>query len=285
MTTKPPATCRRVDDTYLTRQHHPDCKSTACTGCQPCTHDHAGNPVRHCPVRRYCTSHLSPLEHACPDCLGRIRRNLRTIPEQLARMPAWAIDAGIESEQMMLTRPAQHPADYTRQQVANAAAGLVTFEPDYRDPYYALVMREQHIRWMLGHPPTCAQPLTRTTDYLDRVLDQLATPEHLPLLADLARTARSIHDHLDQLEHNSHLPDLGAPCPNCGPKPPQLQRRRSHWCTRPDCTREHDATGAKDTWECPSCGAWWTEADYRLWVSEDAHTLRTAGNKRGSVVP
>ena len=46
MTTKPHATCRRVDDTYLTRQHHPDCKSTACTGCQPCTHDHAGNPGR-----------------------------------------------------------------------------------------------------------------------------------------------------------------------------------------------------------------------------------------------
>ena len=32
-----------------------------------------------------------------------------------------AIDAGINSEQMMLTRPATHPTDYTRQQIANAS--------------------------------------------------------------------------------------------------------------------------------------------------------------------
>jgi len=268
--------CRRDTEGYWLRAHRDDCRDRRCAGCVPCSHDDNGNPVRHCQVRRTCTSHLGPGEECCPKCLGLIKSDLAEILNGAARASDVAVDDGIDSAAMVLAGPSANPILNGWYSVNAAKQGYEVDDPDKNDPYRVLAGREQMIREELGHDETilCSDTLSATVQYLRWVLPDLATEERLWMLLDLADRARQLRAHIDGIEHNSRTPDRGVECPACPSskeKPaPRLIRKWAHHCTKPDCTREHDTTGARDTWQCPrNPEHWWSEADYRLWVADD----------------
>lgn len=284
--------CQRDDDGYRLREHQDDCRDRACPGCQPCTHDDAGNPVRHCNISWRCTTHLSDNEYACPRCLIMIRRNLTGILDALTAMPPEAEETGIEGAALTYAGPSAHPDSYRARMLNNAATGGDTEDYDQLDPWAMLGVRERMIRVDLGHAdriltsPTLAQ----TCAYLDWVLTDLARDEQQTVIvSDLLSETGRLRSHLEAVLHDSRSPEKGAPCPRCprpkpedrddpdAPRAPRLVKRWAHYCDREDCTREHDTTGARDTWQCPrDDDHWWSEADYRLRVSDDylAHAQR-----------
>lgn len=274
------AGCRNEGGRYVLREHARECVARDCPGCLPCSHDEHGNPVRHCPLRRRCTSHLQPHEQVCPGCLAKLRSVLAQILDAAAMMLDVAIDDGLESAAANLAGPVANPVLHRWRLINARRQGVDVEEPDDRDPYTALATRERMIREELGHDETtlCSETLSGSVDYLRWVLDDLAgDAEHLPLLLDLRETADGVLAHLEAVAHDSRQPERGALCPACpepvtddDPAPPRLVRRWAHWCDREDCTREHDTSGARDTWVCPrNRDHWWTEAEYRMWVSED----------------
>lgn len=264
--------CRRTSDGYARKTHRDDCRSSSCPGCVPCTHDANGNPVRHCGVLRTCTAHLGWDEWACPKCLGRTKSDLAEIIAGAAQASVVAQDDGIDSAAMVLAGPSAHPIKHRWDLVNARAAGHEVDDPSKVDPYFVLAGREEMIRTELGHDDTilCSESLSETVQYLRWVLPDLATEERLWMLLDLAETSRHLRGYIEGAEHNSRTPDLGVECPACESKPPLLVRKFAHWCDKPDCTREHDISGARDTWQCPRVPEhWWSEADYRLWVAAD----------------
>ena len=92
----------------------------------------------------------------------------------------------------------------------------------------------------------------------------------------LTREVRECRQHLEAVHRDSRRPDRGAPCWLCPTPAPRLEMRRGHWCDDPTCEREHDATGARDTWVCPNNPRehWWAEAEYRYAVAVEARDLR-----------
>lgn len=269
------STCHRDHDAYWLKTHRDDCRDNRCAGCVPCAHDDHGNPVRHCEIRRSCTSHLGWAEHACPRCLGRIRTDLADLLDVMALMPAEAEHAGIDSAAMVLAGPVANPVRHRWRLVNAVRAGeslKLIEEPDERDPYTALATRERVIREELGHDTEtlCSDTLAACVGYLTWVLPDLTGEDRLPLLLDLADAARHARAYAEAVEHDSRTPERGAPCPRCKKPKPRLVRRWAHWCDDADCEREHDTTGARDTWQCPrEADHWWSEADYRLRVSDD----------------
>ena len=265
-------TCSRTGDTYATRDHRRECVARDCPGCQPCTHDDRGTPVRHCEARWKCTTHLAPNLYACARCTDKVRANLTRIITALAAMPIEAEDAGLAAEALIYAGPSAHPGAWRARMLHNAAHDRPTEDPDQNDPWHMLGVRERRIRLELGHDRLLVSPsLTSTCGYLDWVLTDLArNPDHLGYVRDLLTETGRLADHLEAVLRDSKTPERGAPCPRCPTPAPRLLRRWAHWCDEPDCDREHDLTGARDTWQCPrTVEHWWSEADYRLWVSDD----------------
>lgn len=269
--------CRWVDGAYLLRTHRNDCANRGCEGCTPCEADEHGNPVRHCEARRRCTGHLAWGEHVCPDCIGRIRRDMRATLDEMALMPTEAEHAGIDSAAATLAGPVANRVLASWRLINASRAGLDVEELDESDPYTALSLRERMIREDLGHDlDTLVSPtLAGVIDYLDRVLPVLARDSgQVLVVADLLATAARVRGRAESARHNDRKPEVGVECPACPSteeKPaPRLRRQWAHWCADPYCEREHDTTGARDNWQCPADKThWWSEADYRLWVSGD----------------
>lgn len=273
--------CRwdRTAERHLLREHRPDCTSPICRGCQPCRHDDDGNPVRHCRVRRRCTSHLGWDEHACPGCLARIRANLDGLQTALAAMPAEAAERGIDSEPANLAGP---HADYVTAswRLINAdRAGESVEELDMLDPYTCLTFHERTIRELLGHDSeTLVSPtIAGCAGYLGWVLTDLARDESMvPILADLLATTARLRDHAETVLRDSRAPERGAPCRSCPAPAPRLILRRGHWCEDPDCDREHYADDSGDRWVCPEDRDHeWSAEDYRRWVYADARAAKS----------
>jgi hypothetical protein len=286
-TDRTPCRWDRTAEAYLLRTHRPDCTGNSCDGCQPCTHDDAGNPVHHCPVRRRCTSHLGWTERAsCPTCLGKIRSNLTAITEAVAVMPTEAEEQGVDSAAAEMAGP---HADYVTAswRLINAHRnGEQVEELDLRDPYTCLTLHERTIREDLGHDGTTlvSPTLAATCGYLAWVLTDLARDETqanalASLLADTAR----LRGHLEALLRDAQTPERGAPCPECSDagRVERLHRRYPHYCDDPECERLHftvvmdGATGeprpdtSADVWVCPANRRhWWTHDDYEKWVEE-----------------
>lgn len=275
--------CQRDADGYRLPEHQADCRDRFCPGCIECTHDEAGNPIRHCGVRWRCTSHLGPDEHACPRCLGMIRRNLSGILNALAAMPEEAAE-GSDSA-LSYAGPSAHPDGYRVRMLYNDRHGLDTEDYDQLDPWAMLGVRERMIREDLGHDQRIltSPSLGETCAYLDWVLTDLARDEQQTIVvADLLAETSRLRSHLEAVLRDSRAPEKGAPCPECPPRhcergcddcphpAPRLVKRWAHYCDREDCDREHDTTGARDTWQCPRVSEhWWSEADYRMRISDD----------------
>lgn len=248
----------RKAEAHVTREHRADCVSAACGGCQPCTHDDAGNPVRHCRTRLRCKSHLGWSEHTCPECLGKIRANLTAILTALALMPREAEFRGIDSEPANLAGP---HADYVTAQwrLVNAdRSGEIVEELDMRDPYTCLTLHERTIREDLGHDGTTlvSATIAASAGYLSWVLTDLARLEDqtIELVALLSDTAR-LRIHVEAALRDGRTPERGVPCPECvgaGAAPRRLERRFGHWCDDEDCEREHYLDDTADEWVCPT---------------------------------
>lgn len=270
-------TCRfeREAKKHLTREHLADCTSVLCSGCRPCTHDEHGNPVRHCRVRNRCTSHLGWTEHACPECLGKIRANLTNIVTLLALMPDEALEQGINSEAANLAGP---HADYVTAQWAlvNAdRAGYSVEELDLSDPYTCLTMHERTIREDLGHDEeTLVSPtIAASAGYLAWVLTDLARDEGRALhLSGLLGDTAELVAHMESARRNQRQIERGVPCPDCvaEEKPAQrLVRHYGHWCVREGCQNLHYLDDSGDTWRCPVDPEHeWSHADYEARLVE-----------------
>lgn len=267
-------TCRydRATKKHLTREHLPECVDVLCAGCRPCTHEE-GNPVRHCRTRARCTSHLGWTEHACPECLGKIRANLTNVVELLALMPEEATEQGINSEAANLAGPhADYVTSQWRQKNA-AVAGVDVEELDMRDPYTCLTMYERFIREDLGHDAeTLVSPtIAASAGYLAWVLTDLARDEeHAQHLTGLLGSTSELVSHMEGARRNDTKPERGVPCPDCVREErdaPRLVRRYGHWCVRDGCERLHYLDDSGDTWCCSSCGSEWSHEDYDRWLT------------------
>lgn len=294
-------TWNRDRELHVLPEHVPACVDRGCNGCKPCTHDDHGNPVTHCRARTSCTEHL---DHAhprtCPRCIARVRNDLTHIERLTALMVDQAIVDGLQSNAAMIAGPTGDPAVIQAHTVelVRAAAGvddptapvaraLAAWGDDTRDenhPLYVLRDWEQRIRDHYDHPiPRFTEKdvldprhigtprpatLSRSVSYLSWVLTDVA---QTALFADLATEVEQVKKFLESVLAASRAPERGAPCKDCDEPAPRLERRRAHWCDKDDCTREHDTTGARDTWVCPrNRSHWWTEADYRKWSYERA---------------
>lgn len=269
MTTSKP--CRYVPGYgHYLRTHELTCHDNTCDGCQPCTHDQ-GSPVRHCTARTSCGQHL-PDDHAqtCPRCIGRTRDDINAILDAVNQLPAEALEEGVNSEAANLAGPAADPFTWTRNRVRQLRAGTPATSIDPEDPHHPkavlgrweLMIRE-HYNQLLPDDFT----IHNAARYLLGVIGLVAQDPEQDW-AQLAAELRACRSHLEDVLHTARRPETGAPCPGCEAAPP-LHKVYAHWCEQVDCTREHDRTGAKDTWRCPACRSTWTEAEYRLWVADD----------------
>lgn len=294
--------CKARVGGYYLPEHLPTCRDRECPGCKPCTHDQAGNPVDHCTARDHCSEHLDrshPL--TCPRCIARVRGNLAEIEHLTSLMLPEAIITGLDSDAAVIAGPAAHPGGvdamrvYVRGHVEHwmtagriddhDAARILADLPldDDRHPYTLLARWELHLRAHYGHPAprwhAPGQPhhghekpvtLASAVSYLSWLLTDLAQDPDGEF-AKFATEVRGCRAHLENVLANSHAPVRGAPCPECPIPAPKLQLRRAHWCDDEDCTREHDLTGARDTWVCPANPDkhWWQEATYRLRVEDE----------------
>jgi len=271
--------CRwdRAAKKHLTREHLPECVDILCAGCRPCTHED-GNPVRHCRTRLRCTSHLGWTEHACPECLGKIRANLTNVLNLLALMPKEATEQGINSEAANLAGP---HADYVTSmwRLVNAdRAGQAVEELDMTDPYTCLTMYERHIREDLGHAETTlvSATIAASAGYLSWVLTDLARDEEkAEHLTGLLGSTSALVSHMESARRNDSKPDRGTPCPVCvergmeaGKDAPRLVRHYGHWCLKTGCERLHYLDDSGDVWRCGECGSEWSHEDYDRWLTE-----------------
>jgi hypothetical protein len=253
--------CRYVEGYgYYLRAHELNCRDK-CDGCQPCTHDDAGNPVRHCTARERCTSHLNSSERlTCATCIGRTRQHLAEIVKLHAEMSDEAAEAGVNSEAAVLAGPAADPEQWSARRIdTSRRTGTQIGELDPTDPQHPLTVLgtwDFMLREDYDQPTDKFCTVVSAAAYLDGLLTRLAQdPEQdWPLFAREVSACRS---HLADVLHESRRPERGAPCPSCEAEPP-LVKHYNH----------RDLTGATDEWRC-SCGAKWTEAEYRLWVADD----------------
>jgi len=282
--------CRYVEDWgFHLPEHEPTCRARECNGCKPCTHDDNGNPIKHCGARKSCTEHLDdahPL--TCPRCIARVRNDLDEITRLSALMLPEAVEGGIESTAAVLAGPATNPAQvseiraFVRGHVQHRMMGgtmtddqamkVLAALPDDDDhhPYTLLGRWELMLAEDYGHERKGRITIASAASYLSWLLTDMAQDERqdFALFASEIATCRS---HLEAVLGASRKPERGAPCWKCGTPAPRLTRRRAHWCTNEDCTREHDTTGARDTWVCPdNPDHWWPEADYRRATAADA---------------
>ncbi len=247
-------TCKRTDDGW-TRDG------------EPCRTDHNGNPTRHCQTRIRCGRHLAWGEHTCPSCIGDIRRDLRDIEDLATLMDVEATFAGVDSEAANLAGPSADPlAWHWRRANTVRAAWLdgatldarmtlhAAMEPDMLHPRMCLGTWEHVLREDLQQDlvTPISATLAGSRRYLDWVLTDLAHDEDRTLvLADMAADLRRCRAHLEAVNRDSRVPDLGHACFLCPDPAPRLVRHFGHWCEADDCERLHFADDTADTWACP----------------------------------
>ena len=257
--------CRHVPTYgYYLPEHLRDCTDHECIGCKPCEpKTPEGIPLEHC-AGHNCTEHIAAGMLNCPRCIGRTRDDLTAIEQLAALMIHEAIADGIEGEAANLAGPALDPIKAHWQRVDMLRADHSLIELPDEDSHtltvlgrWELMLREDYEQDYSDLPPIT---IAGARAYLNGILDRLAQDreQDWPLFASEIRACRS---HLEAALHDSRTPEKGAPCPSCPtePKPPALVKHYVIW----------DRSGAHDYWRCPTCGARWLDAEYRLWVGED----------------
>jgi hypothetical protein len=246
----------------------------------PCRRDEYGDPTYHCTARKSCASHIGADDLTCPRCVGRARRDLRTIRDLAPLMLTVAIGAGVNSEAANLAGPAADVEAWTWRKVAALNGGSwhvsLVEDDDEEHPYTVLTRWQLMLSEDYGHELPDRLTTLGAADYLDRHLTRIAQDDgqDFPLLA---RELRRCRNHLESVMRDSGRKERGAPCPICkeDERMVRLTREYGHWCEDEDCERIHYDTDEGDAWVCPRNRSHvWTEKDYRAWV-EDRET-RTA---------
>lgn len=274
-------TCRYDTELgYLSASHWPACKDTGCAGCLPCEHDDDGREIRHCLGHR-CTNHLADHERLhCGHCVRATTNSLRKIGQLAELLPVLAMEQGrLNSEAMSLAGPAPRPSKVRERRVALMRL-IASLPPEVRDraraalpdedphhPYTVLGRWDMMLREDYDEPTILLVTIPRSIAYLVGKTPVMAQdPEQdFPQFATEIRTCLR---HLEAVLQIVRRPEKGAPCPVCEAPSKPLIKRYSHWCDDPDCTRQHDVTGARDTWVCQVNPRehWWSDTDYRLWL-------------------
>jgi hypothetical protein len=295
---RPKTACRYVGDDWVTREHLRDCDDSGCEGCKPCGEDH-------CALHGRCPNHVNVNAGVitCPSCIADFRANVAEVETLTALVHAELEHAPIEdggpfpdpSEVVVLSGPFADPdqidarrAFVHRQYEARGwcdypKLALLDFEDNH--PTEVLARMERDLRHEYGQPEADELPaqwplphtvqadvLSRSCAYLTRMLD--GRFPHDERFEQCDTTIHDLRTHLEAVLSDSRAPETGAPCPTCVTdplvKPKPLVLRRGHWCEDPECTREHDKTGAHDRWVCPlNSRHEFTVAEYRLRIGNE----------------
>lgn len=253
--------CRYVNGYgHYLRSHAMNCNDRSCEGCQPCTHDNDGHPVRHCQGRRSCCSHLDPgTPLVCPRCIARVRHDLSKIVNGVQLLPDEAETDGVDSEAMTLNGPTADPVAWSLRSTSRLKAGQPVEALDKHHPLAVLTRWARRVPLQLHGMQYMRQTVTVdwAADFLDRTLDRIA--QDLSFEWSLfAQEIAACRSHLEDVVNTANRPERGAPCPACATAPALVKRY--------DLA---DLTGASDTWRCPTCRASWSEGEYRKWVADD----------------
>lgn len=220
-----------------------------------------------CSARASCAREVEPPEITCPVCLGRTRSNLDKIAYLATQMPVEAIYAGINSEAAYLAGPAADPTTWSARRVYVArTTGVMQASLEDDDPWhpYSVLTRWQMmIEEDYGLRDTRKMTISGAAAFFarddGRFLHRFANdPEQdFPLFA---REVAACLTHLEAVIHDSRVPELGAPCPECSDEAGFADRLVKRYV-------DEDPTGASDRWVCPlDPGHYWSEADYRMRV-------------------
>jgi len=255
---------------------------------KPCRTDDYGDPARHCTARRGCANHVGPEELTCPRCVGRVRADLRRIPDVMVLMDLIALEDGVDSEAANLAGPAADPEAWSWRKVAarqGKAWHLSLIEEDDEEhPYLVLGRWDLMLREDYQNPSDVPLTVDNAAAYLERQLGKVAHDDgqDFPLFA---REIRKCRQHLERVLHTAMDKQRGAPCPDCTSDEtgvgPRLVREYPHWCEDDDCERVHYSvtldrkTGQMvpddrgDRWVCPRDSKhWWDVEDYDRWIEE-----------------
>lgn len=244
---------------------------------EPCKRDEYGDPTKHCTARRSCAQHIAPDELTCARCLGRVRQNLRRIPDLAALMAILAVEQGVNSEAANLAGPAADPEAWSWRKVA-ARQGRswhlsLVEDDDEEHPYLVLGRWDMMLREDYNQPSDKPVTVGNAAAYLDRILNRVAQDDGQDF-PQFAREIRKCREHLEYVLSVHQAKQRGAPCPDCT-KPdegvgPRLVRVYGHWCTDDDCSKLHYLDDIADRWVCPREPDQhvWTVEDYSKWIEE-----------------
>lgn len=225
-----PAHVRRQYPRLLDNQHADACRHPdRCPGCVEC-------PEHHCAIdgRR----HLDPDDRAhpltCPDCLGKVRKDLDDI-RWLCRHLRWQASRG----ENYRTAAAPIPGGDAMTLLGPHARHADAVDPDPklhratdpRPPLEVLLTWDHQVRTWLQHTLPTRPTITGTTRYLTGHLgrwaqDTTGTAPDWPAFATEAGDLRRL---LERVLHDEQTPELGVACFECGDR---LVRR---WNDRQPC--------------------------------------------------
>lgn len=256
----------------------------------------------HCAMRGRCPNHV---QHGvgintCAGCIRKARKDVAAIVELYALMAFDAQVDGVDSEAMNLLGRAAAPEQYSARRAREAALyerqgwcewpRSEAFRPD--DPHHPysvlgrwdMAMRDQ------GWLPQSDLLVTvvNAAEGINHALD--GGFPHGDEFEDFANQIRDCKAHLEAVDHDSHTPDLGRPCPTCAdqrtegdPKAPRLRKRYAVHPGLPPgmrCGAKDGSSGTvrpcrvcdgkDDAWHCPAFPEHaWTDDEYRRAVDAD----------------
>jgi hypothetical protein len=212
----------------VTRNHRDDCPSHTdqpCPGrrgCAPCT-------APHCVVCGHeHTNNDHPL--TCPECLGKIREDLDTIPPAHTALAVEAMAGGRDGR---LVAAAPIPGGnaavligpYVRLNLlrTGSVAGMKTFTEDHRasdpiPPLAILAQWEDIWRGWLGHATKKRATVANTVAYLTQQLGYMAQQAGpgVPDWVAFTHQVRTVRAHLEHALHDERQPERGVECFECG---------------------------------------------------------------------
>lgn len=277
--------CHWDGEAWFNPEHLKECSEPGCRGCKPCPEDH-------CALRGSCPEHV---QHAagivtCPSCIGRARKALNRIDDLYAVAGTLvaartmnvgvlleeAADDGVDSEALYLVGPAATPEQWSEKRrrltMAFDSRGWCDYprpealaDDDAHHPYAVLARWDQALREQYGPTTDLFVTVSSATDYLRKLL---AGPfAHSREFEEFDGEIKAVQTHLEEVIHNSRVPEQGRQCPRCielTGKGRRLQKRYAMG------TSEAAKRGDLDTWHCQDVAEhWWSEKDYRDRVAAD----------------
>lgn len=210
----------------------------------------------HCGMGGTCANHLPAGTATCPTCIGKVRADLRDIVRMSPAIGVEAEYAGVDSEAANLAGPHATIEQLNGKREAGIHVEWENKPGELLHPYAVVTSWCLALQDHSDIATVLRLTFARAVDHVEAHLSDFAQSSPLEF-EEMAGDFRRCRAHLEAVLGDSRKPDLGAPCPRCtedhaGPAP----RLAKHWGSSED----------RDRWICPTCGATWTEPDYRYRV-------------------